>query len=57
MLLVNKEKCNGDAACSLVCPIEAIEMIDEKAYINPIFCMECFMCMNSCTHDAISEVS
>ena len=55
MLVVDKEKCNGDAACSMVCPVEAIEMVDGKAHISSIMCMECFMCMNTCTQDAIVE--
>ena len=55
MLVVDKTKCSGDAVCSMVCPVEAIEMIDGKAHIDPDLCMECYTCMNGCAEEAIVE--
>ena len=55
MLIVNKEKCSGDGVCVTICPVEAIEMVDDKAFINVDTCMECYSCMNTCSEEAITE--
>ena len=56
MLYIDKEKCNGDAVCTMLCPVEAIQLGDDgKASINNDLCMECFACKTSCSQDAIYE--
>jgi MinD superfamily P-loop ATPase len=56
MLVVNKEKCNGDAVCTMLCPMEAITIgADGKAFIDTDQCMECFACQTSCSQEAIEE--
>jgi MinD superfamily P-loop ATPase len=56
MLCVDKEKCNGDAVCSMLCPAGAIQMGDDgKACIDGNLCMECFACKTSCSQEAIYE--
>ena len=56
MLRVDKEKCNGDAVCEMLCPVDAIQMDAEgKAGIDNSQCMECFACKAGCTEDAIYE--
>ena len=56
MLSVDKEKCNGDAVCTMLCPVEAIKICDDgKAGIDNGLCMECFACKSSCSQDAIYE--
>jgi len=55
MLVVDKAKCNGDAICEMLCPVEAITMVDDKAVIDTEKCMECLACKTSCAEDAITE--
>jgi len=56
MLVVDKAKCNGDAVCEMLCPVEAITMGDDgKAMIDTEKCMECLACKTSCSEDAIVE--
>ena len=56
MLVVDKSKCNGDAVCSMLCPVEAIAIGDDgKAAIDTEKCMECYACKSSCSMDAIEE--
>jgi len=56
MLSIDKEKCNGDAVCEMLCPVEAIKMDSEnKADIDNSLCIECFACKAGCTGDAIYE--
>jgi MinD superfamily P-loop ATPase len=56
VLVVNKDKCNGDAVCTMLCPMEAITIgEDGKAFIDTDQCMECFACQTSCSQEAIEE--
>ena len=55
MLKVDKLKCNGDAVCTTVCPVEAVTVTNSKADIDPDLCIECFSCMNVCPQEAIYE--
>ena len=56
MLVVIKEKCTGDGICAAICPVSAIEMQDDnKAYIDPDVCMECYSCRDTCSAEAIIE--
>lgn len=56
MLKVNKEKCTGDGICLEICPVEAaVFNEEEKAYIDPDICIECYSCINICPEEAIYE--
>lgn len=56
MLKVNKDKCNGDGLCSEVCAVGAAALNEEeKAYIDPDICIECYSCMSTCPQEAIYE--
>lgn len=52
------EACRGCLAhrCIQVCPRNAIDIIDGKAEINQVKCVECGRCKEACPFNAISEV-
>ena len=57
MLVVKKELCNGDAVCTMICPVGAPVIGDDgKATINMDLCMECYSCKDACSEGAIIEV-
>ncbi len=52
------EACRGCLArrCSEVCPVNAIQHVGGRAYINPNKCVECGKCKAVCPYNAISDV-
>lgn len=57
-LKFDSEKCNGCAACTLVCPHNVIIMKDKKAFIQQKdLCMECGACAMNCSTKAITVKS
>ncbi len=52
-LTVNSRQCTGCARCEKVCPVDAIQIIDGKAIIDPTECIECGKCVEECPEDAI----
>lgn len=52
-LSVNSRQCTGCARCDKVCPVDAIQIIDGKAIIDPTECIECGKCVEECPEDAI----
>ncbi len=53
---VDEEKCNGDAICVDVCPVEpnVFEMVDDKSHVvHPEECIECGACEAECPEEAI----
>ena len=51
----NKENCNGCSACSLICPVNAIEMKrDTEGFIYPVIddnkCIHCGACLKICSN-------
>lgn len=49
--------CRGCIArsCENSCPVDAIFIVDGKAYINQELCIECGKCKDSCQFNAISD--
>ncbi|MFX1314497.1 MAG: DUF362 domain-containing protein [Promethearchaeota archaeon] len=41
---IEAEKCNGCGKCVIICPVQAIKLIDNKAVINKDKCVECAVC-------------
>lgn len=54
---VKQENCSGCGDCIEECPVEAISIIDEKAYINMEECIRCAICHNICQEEAIRHDS
>lgn len=51
--IVDRDKCTGCGQCADVCPVEAIQVIDEIAVINDD-CIECGVCVDTCPFEAIT---
>jgi electron transfer flavoprotein alpha subunit len=52
---VDIELCTGCETCIDSCPYDAIEMKDDKAFINE-YCQLCRNCLNACPEGAIKEI-
>lgn len=49
----DKEECCGCTACYAICPVDAIEMGEDKEgflypYIDHSKCIKCYRCVNVC---------
>ncbi len=53
-VIVDKTKCIGCGACIAECPVEAFELIDDLAVVNPEICQEIGDCVMVCPVDALS---
>jgi len=51
---VNPDICTGCGICIDNCPMEAITLIDGKAFINEDECTNCRLCESECPVGAIS---
>jgi len=54
MIIVDTEKCKGCGICVKNCPLDAIEVKDEKAVTNEN-CVSCGICSRVCPFDAIQK--
>lgn len=52
--IVDPDKCDGCGACVDVCPMEAIEIVDDKAIIDEDECGDCGACVDECPTEAIT---
>jgi len=41
---IDIDACNGCEQCAIVCPVQAIQMIDNKAVVDEENCVECSVC-------------
>jgi Fe-S-cluster-containing hydrogenase component 2 len=51
---VDLEKCTGCGTCADVCPVEAIEVEEDKSKVNEEECVECGTCVEECPEGALS---
>jgi electron transfer flavoprotein alpha subunit len=51
--IVDEDKCTGCGECVEVCPVEAIDLIDDLAQVNDE-CTLCTLCVDACPEEAIS---
>lgn len=57
---VDEEHCRGCARCVLVCPFDAISLVDETApettaHVSPTLCRGCNLCVAICPTDAAAS--
>jgi heterodisulfide reductase subunit A len=50
---VMTELCTGCGECTLVCPYQAISLVEGKAEVNPALCAGCGTCVATCVSKAI----
>ncbi len=51
---IDEGTCVGCAACIDVCPVEALEMVNNKAVCNEDKCVDCGACLDACPVAAIT---
>ena len=54
---IDSEKCVGCGICVPLCPVQAISILNGKAFIDQDGCTECLQCINECPNGAIRQVS
>ncbi len=52
--LINQETCTGCGECVESCPLEAIEMKDDKAVVDEEVCGDCGSCVDVCPSESIT---
>lgn len=56
-VLVDTEKCKGCAICVSLCPVQAISILQNKAFIDQNKCNECLQCLDECPSNAIYQTT
>jgi NAD-dependent dihydropyrimidine dehydrogenase PreA subunit len=56
-VLVDIEKCKGCGVCVSLCPVQAVSIMQNKAFIDQNKCNECLLCMDECPENAIHQIS
>lgn len=54
MILADKNLCIGCCNCLIICPVGAIELKGNKAYIDNDSCVSCKVCIGDCPQNALS---
>jgi len=54
---IDKEICTGCEICLDKCPVDAIVMVESKAYIDMDGCIRCAVCHDICPLDAVKHDS
>lgn len=56
-LKIIEDRCIGCGQCVIVCPVQAIKLVDNKAVIDQDLCVECSVCLRSanCPSNAIKR--
>ena len=53
-IIIDLEKCEGCGECVDICPMEVLELKDEKAVVVDLEeCAGCMSCVESCPEEAI----
>ncbi len=52
--IVDSNICTGCGICVDTCPVQAIEMVDGIAKVNPEVCTGCGICVDACPVQAIT---
>jgi ferredoxin len=48
------EECIGCGACADICPVDAVQMVDDQPEVDLNWCIGCGVCAVSCPTEAIS---
>ncbi len=56
IITIDEDKCEGDAECVNVCPVELFELKDGKSLLvgNIDECLGCESCVSVCTSGALT---
>jgi ferredoxin len=50
---IDRLRCIGCGACTYICPVEALEVVDMKCAVNDK-CISCGKCVTTCTWEALT---
>ena len=50
----DNDSCQGCGACAEICPVQAVEMMDDAPRLNQEWCIGCGVCATVCPADAIT---
>ncbi|OPL18768.1 MAG: ferredoxin [Candidatus Aegiribacteria sp. MLS_C] len=50
---IKRDMCTGCGACIYICPVDAIAMDEDTAYIDEERCIRCGVCHDACPEDAV----
>lgn len=53
MIAVSDEKCDLCGACVGICPVDAMELTENKLKISDETCINCDLCVIVCPFDAL----
>ncbi len=48
------DECIGCGACAEICPVDAVQMVDDKPLVDPDWCIGCGVCAIQCPANVIS---
>jgi Fe-S-cluster-containing hydrogenase component 2 len=52
--IIDQETCTGCGECVDACPVEAIEIKDDKAVVDEEACSDCESCVDVCATESIT---
>lgn len=56
MINIDEERCNGCGECVSICPLSAISLQDDKAFIDSVLCNGCEACLSVCPLGAVLSI-
>jgi len=53
MARIDKDRCIGCGICEDECPVNAVQVDNEKALVNEELCIGCGICVSNCPEETI----
>jgi Na+-translocating ferredoxin:NAD+ oxidoreductase subunit B len=50
---IDTTRCTGCGACTMICPVGVLELVDMKSQVSP-GCIDCGQCVDACSWFAIT---